>query len=71
MTQVACFDTAFHADMLEVASTLPLPKDLRAGGVRRYGFHGLSCESIVRQLGPNIADRVIIAHLGNGASITP
>jgi len=68
--QVACFDTAFHADLPKTARTLPLPADLRAQGIQRYGFHGLSCESIVRQLGPGIADRVVIAHLGNGASIT-
>lgn len=70
LPQVACFDTAFHADMPEVACTLPLPGDLRARGIQRYGFHGLSCQSIVRQLGPDIADRIVIAHLGNGASIT-
>ncbi len=70
LPQVACFDTAFHADMPEVACTLPLPGDLRARGIQRYGFHGLSCQSIVRQLAPDIADRVVIAHLGNGASIT-
>ena len=67
--QVACFDTAFHATLPEVAYTLPISKDLRAGGLRRYGFHGLSCESILRQLGP-APERLIIAHLGNGASIT-
>ena len=70
LPQAACFDTAFHADMPEVASTLPLPGELRARGIQRYGFHGLSCESIVRQLGGDIADRVVMAHLGNGASIT-
>jgi len=70
LAQVACFDTAFHADLPETARTLPLPAELRAQGIQRYGFHGLSCQSIVRQLGPEIADRVIIAHLGNGASIT-
>jgi acetate kinase len=68
--QVACFDTAFHSNMPDVASTLPLPAELRARGIQRYGFHGLSCESIVRQLGHDIAERVVIAHLGNGASIT-
>jgi len=70
LPQVACLDTAFHVDLPETARTLPLPARLRAQGIRRYGFHGLSCESIVRQLGPEIADRVIIAHLGSGASIT-
>ena len=68
--QVACFDTAFHAGMPDVASTLPIPRAYRAGGVRRYGFHGLSCESIVRQLGDDRPARLVIAHLGNGASVT-
>lgn len=67
--QVACFDTAFHASMPPVAKTLPLPADLREGGIERYGFHGLSYESIVRQLGGSIPPRVVIAHLGNGASL--
>jgi len=67
--QVACFDTAFHATMPEVARTLPLPADLRAGGIERYGFHGLSYESIVRQLGATVPSRLVIAHLGNGASL--
>ncbi|KLD63973.1 acetate/propionate family kinase [Luteibacter rhizovicinus] len=67
--QVACFDTAFHATMPEVARTLPLPADLRAGGIERYGFHGLSYESIVRQLGDAVPARLVIAHLGNGASL--
>jgi acetate kinase len=68
--QAACFDTTFHAAMPEVARVLPIAKDLRLEGVQRYGFHGLSCESIVHQLANNLPDRVIIAHLGNGASIT-
>lgn len=67
--QVACFDTAFHATLPPVAKTLPLPEDLRRGGIERYGFHGLSYESIVRQLGKAIPERVVIAHLGNGASL--
>jgi acetate kinase len=70
LPQVACFDTSFHARMPAVASTLPLPETLRRQGIRRYGFHGLSCESIVHQLGGALPARVIIAHLGNGASIT-
>ncbi len=70
LPQAACCDTAFHVDMPETASTLPLPVELRALGIQRYGFHGLSCASIVRQLGRDIGDRVVIAHLGNGASIT-
>ena len=68
--QVACLDTAFHADMPELARTLPIDRALRAEGIRRYGFHGLSCESIVRQLQPAVPARLVIAHLGNGASIT-
>jgi acetate kinase len=70
LPQVVCFDTTFHAGMPDVARTLPLPQELRSDGIHRYGFHGLSCESIIRQLGGNRPDRLIIAHLGNGASIT-
>jgi len=68
--QVACFDTAFHAGMPDLATTLPIPRAHRASGIRRYGFHGLSCESIVRQLGSGLPARLVIAHLGNGASVT-
>ena len=68
--QVACFDTGFHADLPDVAAVLPLSAALRAQGIRRYGFHGLSCESILAQLGDAVPDRLIIAHLGNGASVT-
>jgi len=68
--QVACFDTGFHAAMPAIATTLPLPEDVRERGVQRYGFHGLSCASIVRQLGAGLPDRLVIAHLGNGASVT-
>jgi acetate kinase len=68
--QVACFDTSFHAQMPLIARVLPIPRALRAGGVQRYGFHGLSCESIVRQLAGELPSRLIIAHLGNGASVT-
>jgi acetate kinase len=68
--QVACFDTAFHADMPEVARVLAIPKEWKAKGIQRYGFHGLSCESIVSQFGAALPERLIIAHLGNGASIT-
>jgi acetate kinase len=70
LLQVACFDTAFHTEMPDVARTLPIPLELRSDGIHRYGFHGLSCESIVRQLGADLPDRLIIAHLGNGASLT-
>lgn len=70
IAQVACFDTAFHAGMPDVARVLPLPKELRSEGIQRYGFHGLSCESIVHQLGADLPGRLVIAHLGNGASVT-
>ena len=68
--QVACFDTGFHAGMPSIARALPIPHALRAEGIERYGFHGLSCESIVRQLGAAVPSNLLIAHLGNGASIT-
>ena len=74
LVQVACFDTAFHRTQPAVAQTLPLPRAITAGGLRRYGFHGLSYEYIAGALpatiGTEAADsRVIIAHLGNGASL--
>jgi acetate kinase len=68
--QVACLDTAFHATLPDRARILPIPAELGAEGIERYGFHGLSCESILRQLGAIPPDRLVIAHLGNGASIT-
>ena len=68
--QVACLDTAFHSGMPDVARTLPLPRELRVLGIERYGFHGLSGESIVRQLGRALPARLVIAHLGHGASVT-
>jgi acetate kinase len=68
--QVACFDTAFHAGMPDVARTLPISRALRRDGIRRYGFHGLSCESVVHRLGAELPERLIIAHLGSGASVT-
>ncbi|MET3466482.1 acetate/propionate family kinase [Variovorax atrisoli] len=71
--QVACFDTAFHAVQPEVNRRFALPRELHDAGVRRYGFHGLSYESIVAQfagIAPELAQRrVIVAHLGNGASM--
>ena len=70
LPQVACLDTCFHAGMPPVASTLPLPPALRAAGLQRYGFHGLSCESIVHELAAALPPRLVVAHLGNGASIT-
>lgn len=67
---VACLDTAFHAALPAVSRTLPIAKELRSGGIRRYGFHGISCESILNQLGRDMPRRIVIAHLGNGASVT-
>lgn len=69
LPQVACFDTSFHAQMPEVARRLPLPRDLWDSGVRHYGFHGLSYEFILNALEAAGRGRVIIAHLGNGASM--
>ncbi len=70
----ACFDTVFHETMPEEAWAYPLPEALRAHGVRRYGFHGLSCESIVVQLRAAVdvefPRSMLIAHLGSGCSIT-
>jgi acetate kinase len=68
--QVACLDTAFHANMPEIARTFPLTRELQREGVERYGFHGLSCESILDQLGNEVLQRLVIAHLGNGVSVT-
>ena len=65
----AILDTFFHRTMAEVAASLPLPEEYSQAGVRRYGFHGISYESIVHQLQPDIPERLIVAHLGNGASI--
>jgi acetate kinase len=70
LPQVACFDTTFHAGMPDIARVLPIAREWQSEGIERYGFHGLSCESIVRQLGDDPPSRLIIAHLGNGASIT-
>lgn len=67
--QVACFDTAFHRHLPDTARVLPLPHELLAQGVQRYGFHGLSCESILAQM-ESVPARMIIAHLGSGASLT-
>lgn len=68
--QFACFDTAFHVTMPESSSMYALPKEIRDKGVQRYGFHGLSYESIVHRLGKEIPARVVCAHLGSGASLT-
>jgi acetate kinase len=63
-------DTYFHRTIPEVASTMPIPEEYAAMGVRRYGYHGISYESIVWQLEPNVPRKLIVAHLGNGASIS-
>ena len=74
LPQVACFDTAFHRTMPRVARLLPIPRRYEAAGVRRYGFHGLSYECLMEELA-RLGDpaakkgRVILAHLGNGASL--
>jgi acetate kinase len=74
LPQVACFDTAFHRTMPRVASLLPIPRRYEAAGVHRYGFHGLSYEFLMEELA-RLGDaaatkgRVILAHLGNGASL--
>src|ERR1700731_1931245 len=70
LPQAACFDTTFHAELAAVARVLPISKELQLEGIQRYGFHGLSCESIVHQLGDGLPNRLVIAHLGNGASVT-
>ena len=67
--QVLCFDTAFHHRLPEIAKRFPLPEQYWNRGVRRYGFHGLSYEYIVGEIGPQLGPRAIIAHLGNGASM--
>ena len=74
LPQVACFDTAFHRDMPRVAKILPIPRHFQAQGVERYGFHGLSYSFLMEELarlggGEAVNERVILAHLGNGASL--
>jgi len=74
LPQVACFDTAFHRDMPRVARIIPIPRRFQANGVERYGFHGLSyaylMEELARVAGAEVAlGKVILAHLGNGASL--
>jgi acetate kinase len=73
----ACFDTVFHETMPAEATTYPVPSIYRDKGVRRYGFHGLSCESVVQQIcaqmrteGSEFPKRMVIAHLGSGCSVT-
>jgi acetate kinase len=69
LPQVVCFDTAFHRTIPELAQRFPLSEDLWDRGVRRYGFHGLSYEYVLGALGLAGSGRLIIAHLGNGASL--
>ena len=74
LPQVACFDSAFHRDLPQVARLLPIPRRYEAKGVRRYGFHGLSYAFLIEELGllggeEAAHGRVILAHLGNGASL--
>ncbi|MGC1463777.1 MAG: acetate/propionate family kinase [Terracidiphilus sp.] len=66
----AILDTYFHRTMPEVVTHMPIPEEYSAMGVRRYGYHGISYESIVLQLQPNVPEKLIVAHLGNGASIS-
>ena len=73
VSHYACFDTVFHQTMPEEATTYPIPRTYREQGVRRYGFHGLSCESIVRQLRASdfpFPKCMVICHLGSGCSVT-
>jgi acetate kinase len=69
VTQVVCMDTAFHRTLPDVSRTYALPAEIRELGVERYGFHGLALESILAQLDPVPKD-LVVAHLGNGSSIT-
>jgi acetate kinase len=74
MAQVACFDTAFHHDMPRIAQLLPLPRHYYSAGVRRYGFHGLSFSYLTRELARTagtdvVQGRLVLAHLGSGASL--
>ncbi len=65
-----CLDSYFHRTMPEVVTHMPIPEEYSAMGVRRYGAHGISYESIVYQLQPSVPEKLIVAHLGNGASIS-
>jgi acetate kinase len=74
LPHVACFDTGFHRDLPDVAQLLPLPREYQRAGLRRYGFHGLSYQFLMEELGRTAGakaanGRLILAHLGNGASL--
>ncbi|MBZ8117487.1 acetate kinase [Roseovarius sp. LXJ103] len=69
LPQYASFDTAFHADQPDLASTYALPEAQRAAGIRRYGFHGLSYAAMVAQFDTDLPERLLALHLGNGASL--
>jgi acetate kinase len=68
--QVVCFDTTFHRTMPTVARRLPIPDAFDRAGLRRFGFHGLSCEYVVGAVGADALGRAVVAHLGSGASLT-
>ena len=70
VSHIACFDTAFHGTLPDVARRLALPQQLSERGIRRYGFHGLSCEYALSVLGKPPPARLVVAHLGSGASLT-
>jgi acetate kinase len=72
LPQIACFDTSFHRDLPRVSRILPIPRKYEAAGVHRYGFHGLSYEYLVdhlRREPGGVPPRLVVAHLGNGASL--
>ena len=68
--QVACFDTTFHRTMPEVATHLPVPTRYYDAGIQRYGFHGLSCESVMSRIPAPVPEKIVIAHMGGGSSVT-
>jgi acetate kinase len=75
LPQFACYDSAFHSTMPRLATLLPIPRRFEALGIRRYGFHGLSCAFVMAELervaGASIAHgRILLAHLGGGTSVT-
>lgn len=69
LSQVACFDTAFHTNMPDIAKWIPVVRSLWYEGIHRYGFHGLSYEYVMSAMQQELQGKVVIAHLGNGASM--